>query len=162
MLNKCPEAVRNGRYTWRHDSILFTICHYLNVLENIGFKLFADLAGFKNPEILFNGPRPDIVVKNGNKLTVIELSHCYKTNFVKTRNYKIILNYKICDKNRIKTSKVTKLYVEVSSLGFLPKNMKEFRNLCKQYDYIHVMKMMEKLSEVAIRSCYFIYTRRNY
>ena len=28
ILNNCPEAVRNGRYTWRHDTILFTICHY--------------------------------------------------------------------------------------------------------------------------------------
>ena len=72
LLNNCLEAVRNGRYTWRHDSILFTICHYLTPLENIGFELFTDLAGFKNPEILFNGPRPDIVVKNGNKLTVTE------------------------------------------------------------------------------------------
>ena len=41
-------------------------------MENIGFHLFADLAGFKNPEILFNGPRPDIVVKSGNKLTVMD------------------------------------------------------------------------------------------
>ena len=48
ILNICPEAVRNGRYTWRHDSILFAICHYLTALENIGFELFADLAGFKN------------------------------------------------------------------------------------------------------------------
>ena len=43
-------------------------------MENIGFHLFADLAGFKNPEILFNGPRPDIVVKNDDKLTVTALS----------------------------------------------------------------------------------------
>ena len=57
MLKNCPEAVRNGTYTWRHDSILFTICHYPTALENIGFELFADLAGFKNPEILFNGLR---------------------------------------------------------------------------------------------------------
>ena len=74
MLNNCPKAVRNGRYTWRHDYILFTNCHYLTPLKNIGFELFADLAGFKNPEILFNGPRPDIVVKNDDKLTVTALS----------------------------------------------------------------------------------------
>ena len=49
MLSNCPEAVRNGRYTWCHDSILFTICHYLTALENIGFELFADLSSFKNP-----------------------------------------------------------------------------------------------------------------
>ena len=55
MLNNCTEAVRNGRYIWRQDSILFTICHYLTTQENIGFELFANVAGFKNPEISFNG-----------------------------------------------------------------------------------------------------------
>ena len=97
MLNNCAEAVRNGRYTQRHDSFLFTICYYLTALENIGFKLFADLAGFKKAEILFNCLRLDIVVKNGNKFTVIELSYSYETNFVKTRNYKVnvTVNYKI-------------------------------------------------------------------
>ena len=89
ILNNCSEALRNDGYTWHHDSILFTICHYLTPLENIEFELFADLAGFKNPEILCNGPRSEIVVKNDNKLTVIELSCCHETNFVKTRNYKI-------------------------------------------------------------------------
>ena len=56
--------------TWCHDSILFTTCHYLITLESIGLELFTDLAGFKNPEIFFNGPRHDVVVvvKNGNKL----------------------------------------------------------------------------------------------
>ena len=60
-----------------------------SALENIRFKLFADLGGFKNPEILFNGPWPDIMMKNDNKLTVIELSCCYETNFVKARNYEM-------------------------------------------------------------------------
>ena len=67
MLKNCHEAVRNGRYTWRHDSILFTICHYLTALVSIGLELFTNFAGIKNPNILFNGPRHDVVVKNGNK-----------------------------------------------------------------------------------------------
>ena len=53
------------------------------------------------------------------------------------------------------------MFVEVSSLGVLPKNVQEFRNFCKQYDCINVMSMMKKLSEIAIRSSYFIYTRKN-
>ena len=103
--------------------------------------------------------RPDIVVKNGNKRTVIELSCCYETNFMKTRNYKIERYSKLwnlyVDKNFI----VTKLYIEVSSLGVSPRNIQEFRNFCKQYDCIYVTRMIEKLSEVAIRSFYFIYKR---
>ena len=86
MLSDCSEAVCNGRYTWCHNSILFMICHYLTSLENIGFKLFADLAGFKNPKILFNGSSTWYC---GEKLTVIEQSCCHETNFVKTCSYKI-------------------------------------------------------------------------
>ena len=151
VLNNGPEAVHNGRYTWRHETILFTISHYLTALENIGFELFADLADFKNPEFLFNGSRPDIVVKNGNKLTVIELSCSYETNFVKTRNYKIE-HSKLQDLCTNKNFRVTKLYVEVSFLEFLPKNIQEFRNFCKQYYSINVVRMIEKVSEVAIES----------
>ena len=163
MLNNCPEAVRNGRYTWRQDSIPFTIFHYLTALENTGFELFVDLAGFKNPEILFNGPRPDILVKYGNKRTVIELSRCYETNFVKTRNYKVECYRKLQDLCVDKKFRVTILYVKVSSLGVLLKNIQEFRNSCKRYDCTNVMGMMScyKLSGVAIRNYYFIYTRRN-
>ena len=116
ILNNCSETLRNDRYTWHHDSILFTICHYLTPLENIEFELFAVLAGFKNPEILFNGPRSEIVVKNVNKLTVIELSCCHKTNFVKTRNYKRKRYSKFQDLCVDKNFRVTKLYVQVSSL----------------------------------------------
>ena len=119
------------------------------------------MSGCKNPEILFNGPRSDIVVKNGNKLTVIELSCCYETNFLKTRDYKIGRYNKLPDLCVDKNFRVTKLYVEISSLGVLPKYTQEFRNFCKNYDCINVMRMMEKLSEVAIRSSYFIYARRN-
>ena len=147
MLKNCPEAVSNGRYTWRHDFILFTICHYLTALENFGFKSFADLAAFKNSEILFHGPRPDIVVKKGNKLTVIELSCCYETNFVKTCNYKVKRYSKLQDLCVDKNIRVTELYVEVFSLGFLPKTSKNL-----EISASNVMRMMEKLSEVALSS----------
>ena len=92
---------------------------------------------------------------------MLELSCCYKKNFVKTRNYKIELYSKLQDLDVDKNFRVTKLYVEISSLGVLPKNIQEFRNFCKQYDSINVMRMMEKLSEVAIRSSCFIDSKRN-
>ena len=97
---------------------------------------------------MFNGTLPNLVVKNGNKLTVIELSCCCELNFVKTRNYKVELHSKLQDLYVNKTFRVTKFYVEVSSLGFLLKNIQEFRNFFKQYDSINVIRIMEKLSEV--------------
>ena len=63
-----------------HYSVYDLSLSAITALENIGFELFADFSGFKNPETFFNLPRPDIVVKNGNKLTVVELPCCYETN----------------------------------------------------------------------------------
>ena len=50
-------------------SRLYSICDLSlsNHPKSIGLELFADLAGIKNPDILFNDPRHDVVVKNGNK-----------------------------------------------------------------------------------------------
>lgn len=89
MFNNCSFALNSGRYTWRHDSILFTICHYLKSLENLGFELFADLDGFRSPAEFFDGPRPDILLKIGNELNAIELSCCYESNFTKAYEYKV-------------------------------------------------------------------------
>ena len=38
------------------------MCHYLSEFENTGFKLYADLIGFKSPTELFNRLIPDIVL----------------------------------------------------------------------------------------------------
>ena len=73
------------------------------------------------------------MVKSGNKLTVIELSCCYKTNFVKTGNYKIERYNKLQDLGVDKKFRVTKLYVEVSSLEVLLKNVQKFRRLHMKY-----------------------------
>ena len=127
----------------------------------MGFELFADITGFKNPEVLFNGPRPDIVLKIGNELYAIELSCCYETNFVKTRNYKVERYDQLQNLCVDKNVKVTKLFVEVSSLGFLPKAIREFADFCKQFECINVTRLMYKISEVAIRASYFLYTKRN-
>ena len=89
MLSNCLAALRSGRYTWRHNSILYTMCHYLSEFENVGFKLYADLIDFKSPTELFSRLIPDIVLVRNNKLVVIELTCCFETNFAKSRRYKI-------------------------------------------------------------------------
>ena len=85
----------------------------------------------------------------------------YETNFVKTYNYKIEHYSKLQDLCLDTNFSITKVYVEVSSVGVSSKNIQEFRNFCKQYDCINVIRMTKKLSEVAIRSSYYICTRRN-
>ena len=85
MLNNCLTAVQSGRYTWPHDTILFTICHYLSMLEKCGYTIYADILGYKNPRNL----RPDIVLLKCDSPVSIELTCCFETNLINSRNYKI-------------------------------------------------------------------------
>ena len=85
----CSSALNNGRFTWRHNSVLHTICQHLSSLMKNGDKLFVDLIGFESTSSLFESSRPDacIVTANGEVLP-FELTVCHELNFEKARDYK--------------------------------------------------------------------------
>ena len=66
----CSNALNNGRFTWRCNSALHTICQHLSSLRKNGNKLYADLIGFESISSLFESFRPDacIVTANGEVL----------------------------------------------------------------------------------------------
>ena len=147
VLNNCVTAINDDRYTWRHDSILYTIMYYVKQLIEKGYEIYADLEGYTTTNVLFNGNvRPDIAVKKGNDLTTIELTCCFETNLVKNLKSRLNLN---------------KLYIEVTSLGLTPKTNKYFDRFLKS-NGINPYRMNRKICEVALRSSYYIYTQRNY
>ena len=130
------------------------------MLERCGYTIYADILGYKNPSELFRNLRPDIVLLKRDSLVSIELTCCFETNLINSRNYKID-RYCNLEEDCNLNVKVKKLYVEVSSLGFLSKNIKELKTLRRQNADINVNRMLQKISEVAIRSTYLIYTKRN-
>ena len=44
----CSSVLSNGRFTWRHNSVLYTICKHLSSLIKNGNKLYADLIGVES------------------------------------------------------------------------------------------------------------------
>ena len=84
----------------------------------------------------------------------------FETNLINSRNYKIDRCCNLeedCNFN----VKVKTLYVEVSSLGFLSKNIKELKKLCRKNADTNLKRILQKIYEVAIRSTYLIFTKRN-
>ena len=136
------------------------MCHYLSLLENTGYKLYADLENFVNPAELFRSLRPDIALLKKDHLIAIELTCCFETNFSKSRNYKTD-RYKNLQLDCRKPVKLTKVFVEISSLGLHYKHIKDLKQICKENTNINVNRMINKMTEVAARASYFIYTRRN-
>ena len=84
ILNGCPIALNQGRYTWRHDSVLSHIVHSLSHLLPPTYKLFADLSGWRAvdnppatipPSILYSPLRPDLVIiDNHDSIRILELT----------------------------------------------------------------------------------------
>ena len=83
ILNECPEALNQGRFSWRHDSVLN--CLVSQVLPKIdgSTKMFADLPGKRASDstpatipadISTTTSRPDLVLIAGPEVTFLEQS----------------------------------------------------------------------------------------
>jgi hypothetical protein len=76
ILNCCPVSLNQGRYTWRHDSVLRQLVSLLLPhLPNYEFSLYADQPGHRAvdnpattvpPSLVVTSARPDIIIINSN------------------------------------------------------------------------------------------------
>ena len=88
VISCCPKALEDGRYTWRRNSVLYTLCHHLSVAVNSDDKLYADLIGFQTPTLLFWQHRPDAcIVTSKGEIYAIQLTVGYERNTTKTCEY---------------------------------------------------------------------------
>ena len=157
----CSSTLDNGRFTWRHDSVLYTICQHLSSLMKNGDKQFADLIGFESTSSLHASGRElsNIVTANGGVLR-LELTVCHELNFEKAGDYKE-KRYRDLISNLVQLIFRSFLsFIEISALGFVPTSIKEFEKTCKSFG-IAFDKLLAKCSEVAIRTTYYIFNRRN-
>ena len=100
ILNWCPKALKEGRFTWRYNSVH---SHFAaNLKRNIkeGQELYSDLpqfwlnGGTIPPDVLVTSFRPDLVIIDRNKKSIelLELTCSFETNIEsahlrKTKNY---------------------------------------------------------------------------
>ncbi len=98
-LNNCPTMLKDGRYTWRHNSVL---SHMFTLAQNLSKETYwiihSDLHGHNNKcgistvftDICFTTQIPDIVMINRlHKIGIlIELTVCFETHFEKTTKRK--------------------------------------------------------------------------
>ena len=88
-------------------------------LQQHGFTLYIDRDGYANLGRLFNGYRPDMVIFKGG--TVVELTICFETNFIKSREYKRN-KYSMLNKNvTVEVSDFNLILLEITTLGFYAK-----------------------------------------
>jgi hypothetical protein len=106
VLSSCSIALEQSRYTWRHDSVLRTICDFIGAHLRDGLILFSDLTGRSAgnggtfpPDIIATSQRPEIVIINREerKINIFELTcpwdqNTDKMHTFKTDKYAALLN----------------------------------------------------------------------
>ena len=157
-LNNSIGAINDGRYKWRHDSILKTILCY--ICSSNEYQVLADVEGYNISAVLFASSVPDIVVINNDILQAKELTVCFETNFQKSRKYE--MNWYKNLSNEVVANYIVKgLFIEISTLGFYTNDMKPFIKFCKDLKINNADRLLRKCSEVAIRASFFLNIRKN-
>ena len=80
VVSSCNWYLENGRYTWRHNSVLLFLANTFSSLNQI--SVYADLPSFVSPSLITGDSlRPDLLLLTGKKvLYILELTLGFETN----------------------------------------------------------------------------------
>ena len=80
VVSSCKSYLEDGRYTWRHNSVLLHIANSFSSLQRC--RLFVDLPSFPSPSLITSDSlRPDFaLISPDNTLHILELTVGFETN----------------------------------------------------------------------------------
>ena len=172
VLNNCSVSLNQGRYTWRHNSILK---HTLSALKgfiestNNDLLLFSDISGFTTTggtlpvNVIVSKLKPDMVIHNkqDNSIHLVELTVPFEANIQKAHDRKA-QKYRdlVCDiSDNGFTCDLT--CFEVGSRGLItPENV---RNIDKIFTLVKAKpskSFRKELSKLALLTSYTIWNAR--
>ena len=171
ILNACPVALNQGRYTWRHDSVLQKIVDHIKTYLDSDENLYADLPNHRAsdnppatipPEILVTSARPDIVIVS---VALMELTIPYNSPESLTnaharkstkRKYQTVLSD--LEYKGHNTSLVT---IEIGALGHsLTTTHRSLQNLLPTISRRATRAMFDDAAKIAIAACHTIFLAR--
>ena len=163
VMSGCEKHLHQGRYTWRHNSVLKALASFL-LPRGIG-ELYVDLVGFCSPsEVTGDSKRPDmLIVRPDGTLYLVELTVCYETNMPK--NAQIKSNRYETTIEHLKSSFTCIKFVNlvVSALGIFYKDSKTLITMFEdskisRQEHAYIIR---KISNIAIRTSYYIFCMKD-
>ena len=103
IISSCQVALKQGRFPFRHDSVLSCLVHDL---DKNRFQVYADLDGFRTasggtvpPNVLVTAERPDLVIidHEAKDIAIFELTIPHENRIetsqtIKTKKYEAMVN----------------------------------------------------------------------
>lgn len=174
VLNGCHEALTQGRYTWRHDSVLLKLVSFIKPSLPPEAKIYSDLTGFRAcdnppstipPDLIVTSARPDIVILREKEVLLLELtvphnsldsiSNAHRRKEGK-ENYCSLLS-------DLEAKRFSAAYqaIEIGSLGHsLPRSLKTLRRHLPYIPKPDLQSMFDSAAKVAIAASYNIFLAR--
>jgi hypothetical protein len=159
----CKTYLDQGRFTWRHDSVLHFLAESLQAVNDS--SIYADLPGFKSPSVLTgDSHRPDLLLSTSkNSLYMLELTVGFESNLQNN-----VTRKKAKYKDSVKSQcnyfkKVIFVNLSVSALGVFAKDSDSFLTMMEDlgFDSKYQKNLIKKIMNIAIRTSYYIFCCRN-
>ena len=156
--------VKEGRYTWRHDSILYLLANSFQSIKNA--FLHVDVPGFISPCALTGATlRPDLLLVIPDKcLYILELTVCFETN-LRNNSHRKQLKYKtrLERKQQKNFNEVRYINMSMSALGVFDHLSKSFIDMLQDLNFDEATKnyLIRRTMTITIKTTYYIFCRRS-
>ena len=149
VVSSCTTYLEEGRYTWRHNSVLLYLAKTLKLLSKC--SLYADLPSFLSPSIITGDfLRPDLVLVTDTSLYILELTVGFESN--------LQIN---SDRKKAKYhSLISDLTPTLGLLGKSSDSLLLFLEDLK-FDKPSSKYIIKKIMNISIRRSYYIFCLRN-
>ncbi|CAB4018157.1 Hypothetical predicted protein [Paramuricea clavata] len=159
----CKTYLDEGRFTWRHDSVLNFLASTLTAVKNS--TLYADISGFMNPSVITGDHlRPDLLLVTENRcLYILELTVGYESNLLvnanrKRQKYRDLINEQEADYNKVKF-----VNLSLSTLGVFGRSCENFDGMLSSLkcDAKYSKYIKKQIVNICIRTSYYVFCKRN-
>ena len=168
ILSGCRKSLVQGRYTWRHDSIVNFIAKSVDTEK---YQIYADVPGFQTPaggtippDLLVTSDKPDICIieRKTKEVTLYELTIPFEdriktSNILKETKYQTLLS-DISLENSVGFSAF-----EVGARGWITKENKERLKDIFTFSNKETTpkRFIQEIGKLALLGSYFIFLSRN-
>ena len=163
VVSNCEVYLQQGRYTWRHDSILLFIAKSFQSLQHA--KSFADIPGYITRSVVTGEDlRPDLLISISDEwLYILELTVGFQYNLRTNAERKAQRYRNLLLQQSNKYGNVKFINLLMSALGIFDKGASDFLDMLTdlQFDASTKNFILRKLTTIAIRTSYYIFCRQN-
>ncbi len=165
-LNNCKAMLNDGRYTWRHNSVLDCLASRLKSVLPKTVKLFCDLPGHLvgistiPTDILITNLKPDIVLVNyeSKSVTLIELTIPYDDNILAANERKKKRYDQLINDIEEKGFSTNFYAIEISSRGYISsENQQRLKKIINFPNASQFRKFRLSLQKISIVCSYCIF-----